>query len=404
MYYQLTRCRACLSTDLIPVFDLGVQPLANAFTTTAEEQPGFAPLKVLYCPKCTLSQLSVVVDPKVLYSHYAYVTSPSKTMAAHFSTLAYDIGEENGTGSLIEIGSNDGSLMLDFQQRGYGPILGIDPAMNLCSLAYRKGFMTITQPFGFEAAAKASEFIKSADVILARHVFCHANDWHEFIAALNVISHDDTLVCIEVPHVETLLKQVAFDTIYHEHLSYLSVRAIDALLDQTGYWHLHKIIEYPMHGGAILLMLRRDNYNEAPDESVARFLISELVTQDRWEAFNVEAQYQMQKLTETVECLVENGHSVCGFGASAKSTVWINACHFTEKEISFITDTTALKIGKFSPGSRIPIVSEEELIKRQPDYAVMWSWNYRDEILAKHSLYRQRGGKFIIPVPKVEIV
>ncbi len=409
MYYLHQTCRACgygmtgaqgskidPSNKLIPVFDLGIQPLANDFCKSEEEHAGCVPLKVLFCPQCSLAQLSVTVKPEILYRHYSYVTSPSAMMRNHFEKLIEDTSIETNGKSVVEIGSNDGKLLAMMKGRGYC-VLGVDPAENLSVLARENEVQTMVGFFGSDLARN----IPQTDIVIARHVFCHVDDWNDFVVGLESISGTDTLICIEVPYVGNLLQYCEFDTIYHEHLSYLSVRAMQLLLDKTSL-HIHKIIHYPIHGGAMLMMLRHNDCGKPSDSSINDF--RENITLEDWKAFSVEANSQIGRLRATVQTLTAQGKRVAGLGASAKSTVWINACGFTRKDIAFIADNTPQKQWTTSPGTDIPITDEGAILRELPDYVVMWAWNYRSEILEKFSLARSKGVKFIIPVPKVEIV
>lgn len=409
MFRLHNHCRACNyafhgaggnrnpTEKLIEVFDLGIQPLANDFTKPGEAQAGYAPLKVLFCPRCSLAQLSVVVDPSILYSHYAYVTSPSAMMREHFERLIKDIAAETDSKGVLEIGSNDGRLLALMQERGYS-VQGVDPAENLSAAARERGVPTQTGFFGEDLARVLPQF----DIVIARHVFCHVDDWHDFVRGLEAVSHAETLICIEVPYAGDMIKQCAFDTIYHEHLSYPTIKAVRALLKDTSL-QLHRIIRYPIHGGAILMMLRRKDTESQPCSQT--FLNEENITVEDWQKFSKQAHNQIFLLQMTVVKLCSDGPKrIAGLGASAKSTVWINACNFTRKEIDFIADNTPQKQLTFSPGTDIPIVDEGAILRELPDYIVMFCWNYQVEVLEKFALARSKGVKFIVPVPEIKVV
>ena len=407
MYREHTVCRACnfgaigaqgiksgpVSEKLIEVLDLGIQPLANDFKSEGEERAGFAPLKVLFCPRCSLSQLSVVVRPDILYSNYPYVTSPSDMMHKHLRHLISDIADEQpNPRSVLEIGSNDGLLLAMMEEYGYS-VTGVDPAQNLAAIAEaQRGVKTRVGFFDSKLALDLSQY----DIVIARHVFCHVDDWRDFAKGLELVSHLDTLICIEVPYAGDTIKNCEFDCCYHEHLSYLTIKAVKALLASTDL-RLHRIIRYPIHGGAVLLMLRHK-------DRAADVEFYEDITFHEWREFAKQAHDQISKLKATVTTLRAQGKRIAGFGASAKSTVWINACGFNRKDIAFICDNTPQKQYKFSPGTDIPIVDEGALLRELPDYMVMWCWNFASEVLEKQKLYREKGGKFIIPIPEVEIV
>lgn len=398
MYRQKTNCRACGNSNLTEVYDLGVQPLANNFCTADQESAGHAPLKVMFCQECTNAQLSVVVDPNIIYRNYPYVTSKSETMRIHFGKLWDEICKECKPKTMVEIGSNDGLFLEYCLSRGVNRVIGVDPAQNLQSTVRCKEEMDrdlICSLFDANVASYIAAKHPAIDLVVARHVFCHIDDWESFICNLELLSNPDTLVAIEVPYVKDMLNGFEFDTIYHEHLNYMSIRAMAALLKDTMF-HLHDIVRFDIHGGAIVMMLRRNDYSESPLLSVERFLELESVTLDSWKEFKSGANFKISAMKEMVNSL-QDPNTVCGFGASAKSTVWINACGFSVKQIKFICDCTPEKQGKFSPGSNIPILPESALLDLKPDAAVMFAWNFKDEIIKKNQEFINRGGRFLIP-------
>lgn len=422
MYRLHTRCRACgfgpqqnpsgskvyfnsNGQFLTPVLDLGVQPLANNFCSETDERAGHAPLKVLLCPVCGLAQLSVVVDPAILYTRYAYITSPSQTMHRHFETLWQDLHDEQkgAISSVLEVGSNDGALLSFFREKGVHTVLGYDPATNLAMGACANQIPTIARCFTEEEVETVLKMVRPVDLIVARHVFCHINDWKDFLKACAAVCHDRSLVYIEVPYVMDLLDKYEFDTIYHEHTSYLSLKAMTYALNGTGL-KLDRVIRYSIHGGVVGLFLRRDEWKGDPHPSVEEMLQAENVSADRWTNFREVVELRILDLKKCVELVRQKNDVVCGFGASAKSTVWVNACGFSRKDIAFICDSTPQKQYRCSPGTDIPIVDEGALLRELPAYAIMFCWNYCDEVLEKHQLYRSKGGKFIIPVPTVQVV
>lgn len=419
MYKLHTQCRACgfgsdsapatskagTGSGLIKVFDLGRQPLANDFKKRADDHAGFAPLEVLYCPSCTLAQLSVVVDPKVLYSNYTYVTSPSQTMLAHFGTLQQDIAEEFGSvpKSVVEIGSNNGALLAFLKKAWALKVFGIDPALNLVAEANDAGVPSMASLFNRDSAMEAlAEIHTEPDVILARHVFCHIDNWREFIMNAELLMHKESILCIEVPHAKNLIESCEWDTIYHEHLSYLTILSVTELLKNSNL-KLHRVIRYPIHGGSVLLVIRRKDSKAQEHSSVVDEIRNEHCRESDWEWFRNKATDNIEFLKKAVRDLRAKGKTVAGFGASAKSTVMINACGFTRKDIGFITDTTPGKLYTCSPGTDIPIVDEGALMRDLPDYTLLFAWNFRSEVLDKCKPYTEKGGRFIVPHPTVEI-
>lgn len=414
MYFTRTYCRACgyarpatpgikaaNKESLIPVFDLGLQPLANSFCSPNEEQPGYAPLKVMFCPRCTLGQLSVEVKPEILYQRYSYVTSNSDTMLRHFGSIAHLLAGQTPGKRMLEIGSNDGRMLGYFREQGY-TVQGIDPAANLAETAKQQLIPTVVGMFNEDTAKEATQD-GPFDAVLARHVFCHVKDWQDFIRCLALVTHKESLVAIEAPYACDMLERGEFDTIYHEHTSYMTVRAMQALLEHLPF-KLHRLQHFPIHGGAMMLLLRREDYGRDPDNSVAYHLKKEKADLETWGRFSQLAHANLAALKGFVASQRAVNKRVVGFGASAKSTVWVNACGFTRKDLEFITDNTPGKQWKLSPGSDIPIVDEGAILRELPDYAVCFAWNFKAEVLEKHALARSKGVKFIFPIPHLEVV
>ena len=389
-------CRACGGTDLVSGLSLGVQPLANDFRRAGQERAGMAPLQVLYCKTCTLAQLSVVVNPDILYDRYSYRTSRSETMRAHFEDILDDILEEcrRQPKTLLEIGSNDGTFLFFASKEFTSGVSGIEPARNLAADARANGILTTDRLFCQRLAIELAADGVRPDVIVARHVFCHVDDWRDFIKGLESVSHKHTLVFIEVPHVLDMFKNNSFDQIYHEHLSYMSTTAMRYLLKDSKF-SIVKVNRYPIHGGAVGMFLK---FGRQKLEKIA----SEENLFDRW----IDLSGAMAKNTvDLMERVIENQRSglvTCGFGASAKASVWINACGFTSRDIAFVCDSTPEKQGCFIPGTDIPIVPESELSKA--DFGICFAWNFLSEITAKNKAFTDKGGKWIVPCPTVEVL
>ena len=403
MFFPHTTCRACGHKELTPVLDLGIQPLANSFTTLGGERDGYAPLRVLFCRRCTLAQLSVVVRPDILYRNYAYVTSKSEAMDAHFTKLLVDtLAEYPEAVEMLEVGSNNGAFLSRASKSGLA-VMGLEPASNLVAIANARGVKTINRFFDTSNAVALGEMPYLADLIVARHVFAHIHDWQEFIHALQFVSHDETLVVIEVPYVEDMFAMSSWDQCYHEHYSYVSIRAIVTLLEKTP-WQIQKVVRYPIHGGCVAIMLRTKIHpkNDADQKAIEIMVIGEECLESQWHGLQSAAQLMKMNLLNEIRRPLRQKQVVCGFGASAKATVWLNYCGLTEKEIAFICDSTEQKQGKVVAGTQIPVVDESELMKA--DYAVCFSWNYFPEIREKFKAFSEKGGKWIVPCPKVRVV
>ena len=386
------------------VLNLGIMPLPNAFRKPGEARSGHYPLDLLVCPRCNLGQLSAVVDPLVMYDNYPYVTSPSATMKQHFSALWSMLARERKIESVVEIGSNDGLLLECFREFGAKHVQGIDPADNLVEIANARGVPSIRALFNRYAANEALEEIGDyADLVLARHVFCHVDDWHDFINNVAVLCGKETVVCIEVPYAHDTILNNEWDTVYAEHLSYLNIRAMAYLLENSAL-RLQRIVRFPVHGGAIAMLLRRRDSDAAPDGSVVEFLREEACELDDWRRFGKRAMEQILNLANLVTHLRGEGKRVVGYGASAKSTMWINACEFTKRDLEAVYDYTPQKWYCTIPGTEIPVRHEGGFYADAADYAIVWAWNFLPEILKRQQKWIAGGGKFIVPVPEVKIL
>lgn len=416
-YKPHVRCRACnfgppinvldikfgQGDRLEPVLNLGVMPLPNAFHKGLESRPGHYPVELLVCPKCTLGQLSAVVDPMVMYANYPYVTSTSRMMHEHFGVLWECLNRERKIESVVEIGSNDGLLLEEFKKFGAGPVLGIDPAENLAKVANQRGVNTICSLFCRDSANMAVSSMPPIDAVVARHVFCHVDDWQEFINNAAVLCQKETIVCIEVPHAHDMIARCEWDTIYAEHMSYLTIKSMQHLLHGSAL-RLQTILQFGIHGGSIGIILRRRD-SEAPHNGALNEVIeSEHCSMGDWKTFGEKARDQICALQSMVMAFKAQGKRVAGYGASAKSTVWINACGFSKTQIDFITDDTRAKQYCTAPGTNIPITDPGAILRELPDYVILWAWNYEKEILEKEQLARDKGVKFIIPTSPIRIV
>lgn len=402
-YKSHLKCRACGGFDMPAVFDLGLHPLANDFVSPGAERQGFYPLTVLLCNGCGLAQLSVVVNPNTLYRNYSYVSSSSATMARHYDRLLCDIKSEEPEMRLLEIASNNGDF-LEFARINGFKVCGIEPAKNLAEIANKKQLTTIPEFFDHLSAADVDQRIGGIPgVVLARHVFAHIDNWHLFFADLEIVSNEDTLICLEFPYAGDMLRKNAWDTIYHEHLSYVSLQPLASILLKTPF-HIHRVIRYGIHGGAMLVMLRHNKSGLPRHLSVDEALADEKITAKDWLLFFDTAKMNQARLKEIVEKFLDEGRIVSGFGASAKGTVLFNACGFKKKDVAFVTDNSPLKPGKLVPGTDIPVIEESQMISEHPEYAIMGSWNYCAEIDVKMSKWLDRGGVFIVPGEEIRLL
>lgn len=400
MYKTTKKCRACNSTDLVEVFSFDKpMPLANDFALPNGERQGFVPVRVLFCRECTLAQLGEVVDPNVLYKNYLYTTSSSETMLRHFDRLLKDMVSENGKGSILEVGSNDGLFLRFCKKQGFEKLAGIDPSENLGDI---NEFYRNASCYSVGSAKWAQERLGTIDYVIARHCFCH-QEWTPFMDACAAVAQSNTLIAIEVPYAPDLLRKTEFDTIYSEHTSFLTIKSVVALLKRYPF-HLHGVLRYGIHGGCVLLMIRHNDSGITPHLSADEFVSEENVTERDWKHFACETSLKIDGLKKLVHKLRDDGKIISMFGASAKGSVLINTCGFTERDIAFVTDNSPLKPGRLIPGTQIPIIEESEMLSHHPDYSIMSAWNFEKEICAKMTKWRERGGRFILPTDPIGIV
>jgi novobiocin biosynthesis protein NovU/D-mycarose 3-C-methyltransferase len=411
MIQERTHCRTCGSKNLKLILDLGRTALVNDFLKPEEvaDYKISLPLRVVLCPDCSLVQLADTVDPKILYSHYAYVTSTSKTMDTHLNKMMTHLltTARLGSGSkVLEIASNTGVFLKKFKEQGC-EVLGIEPAGNIADVALATAIPTRKEFFNAATAKKLKAEWGAADLILGRHVFAHIDDLRDLVAGLEAVSHAETLIAFEVPYLVDFFEHTEYDTIYHEHLSYISVRAIEALVKDSAFM-LSRVDHYPIHGGSILFHLRHRSSKAAPDASVAQALDREkkmqLAEPATWANFAQRVNHIRAGLPALLRKLKAQGKRIIGYGASAKGNTLLNTCGITTKELDYIIDNTPFKQDKIAPGSWIPVRPPERLLKDQPDYALLLAWNFAPEIIARETEYQRRGGRFIVPIPEPRIV
>ena len=411
MIQERTYCRICGSKNLKLILDLGKTALVNDFLNP-EEVAGYKislPLRVVLCPDCSLVQLADTVDPKILYSHYAYVTSTSKTMDTHLNKMMTHLlsTARLGSGSkVLEIASNTGVFLKKFKEQGC-EVLGIEPAGNIADVALATAIPTRKEFFNATNAKKLRAEWGAADLILGRHVFAHIDDLRDLVAGLDAVSHAETLIAFEVPYVVDFFEHTEYDTIYHEHLSYISARSIEALVKDSAFM-LSRVDHYPIHGGSILFHLRHRSSKTEPHASVAQAIENEkqmrLSEPATWESFAQRVSRIRTELPALLRKLRSQGKRIIGYGASAKGNTLLNTCGITTRELDYIIDNTPFKQNKIAPGSWIPVRPPEMLLKEQPDYALLLAWNFAPEIIKRETEFQKRGGRFIVPIPEPKIV
>lgn len=401
-------CRSCDGANLKLILSLGHTPLANALLSAeqcSQPEPRF-PLDLVFCPDCALVQITETVPPEQLFSHYLYLSSFSDTMLESAKELANRLVKERrlGPGSLvIELASNDGYLLQFYRERNV-PVLGIEPAANVAKVAEERGITTLVRFFSEEVGRELRADHKLADVVHANNVLAHVADLNGFVAGIALLLKDTGTAVIEVPHVKSLVEHLEFDTIYHEHLCYYSLTALQPLFSRHGLT-IVDVERLPIHGGSLRFYAAK---NGAPSDAVARLKAEEdaagIAGLEFYREFGQKVARLRDRLRGLLQSLKQEGKRIAAYGASAKGSTLLNYFEINGQMLDFVVDRSTVKQGLYTPGTHLQILPPEALLERRPDYVLLLSWNFADEILAQQASYRQAGGRFIIPIPDVKVV
>lgn len=404
-----TGCRSCGHTGLQLFLDLGVTPLADRLLTEkqlAEHEPVF-PLQVAFCPHCTLMQILETVPPETLFGEeYPYYSSFSDALLRHSRENVEDViarRKLDGSSFVIELASNDGYLLRNYVEHGI-PVLGIDPADGPAKAAVKAGVPTLNTFFTEDLAIRLCEEGRRADVIHGNNVLAHVADTNGFVAGIGRLLKETGVAVIEVPYAKDLIDHCEFDTIYHEHLCYFSVTALDKLFRRHGLF-LNDIQRLAIHGGSLRLFVeRRENVGLAVRDLLALERAEGVDSFRYYQDFSSKVSGLKQDLMGLLRQLKSEGKSIACYGAAAKGATLINYMGIGPEIVDFVVDRNVHKQGCFMPGQHVPILPVEELLRKKPDYTLMLSWNFANEILAQQAEYRNAGGRFIIPIPEPRIV
>ena len=403
-YILQQKCRICSSTNLNMILDLGEQPPANSFVDKNQLNSSESkfPLRLFWCGDCYLVQLLDIVDKEFLFKNYFYMTSASKPIVEHFKKYAQDVYKEflqkENDSFVVEIGSNDGSLLSEFKKLGT-TILGIEPATNLSDLANQSNVTTKNTFFSSEVS---KDIVKSrnASVVVANNVIAHIENLQDLMYGIKILIGNNGVFIFEVPYLVDLIKNLEFDTIYHEHLSYFSILPLLKLVEQFGL-EIFDIRKQSVHGGTLRIFVSKKD-NCQINNSVKFFINEEnelgLDKIKFYQKFSTDVKELKKNLIEILIQLKKENKSIFGYGAPAKGNVLLNYCGIDTNFLDYIVDTTPLKQGKYTPGTHIPIIPPTTL--KNVDVALLLAWNYESEILLKENIFRKNGGKFLIPLPK----
>lgn len=409
LFRRIEGCRSCGHDALETVLDLGITPLADRILdeTTVQLPEPLCPLTVVACADCGLLQILETVTPQVLFgADYPYYSSVSEALLAHFRGTVAAVRDRkrlDRDSLVIELASNDGYLLQNYVQAGVR-VLGIDPADGPVGEARRKGIRTLHAFFTRELADRLVSGGTRADVVHANNVLAHVADTNGFVAGIATILADNGLAVIECPYVRDLIDHCEFDTIYHQHLCYFSLCALARLFRRHGLF-VNDVERLPIHGGSLRLYIEK---HEAPSQNVATLLDEERRSgADSVQYFrNFAARVTEVKasLRRLLDELKSEGKSIVGYGAAAKACTLLAYVGIGSADLACIVDRSRFKQGKLFPGNRLRIHSPDWLLDNQPDFVLLLSWNFADEILQQQAEYRRRGGRFIVPIPQPRVL
>lgn len=390
---------------------LGPAPLANAFLRSPDE---FAaertyPLDVCFCRDCHLVQTPDVIDPEELFRDYVYVTGTSTTMAAHnrdYARTVVELLSLTEADRVIEIASNDGSLLRCFQTHGV-KALGIEPARNIAAQARAAGVETLDIFFCAQAARDVRQSHGTARAVVANNVLAHVDDPVDFLRGGSSLLAEDGLFVAEVPYLGSLLERLEYDTIYHEHLCYFSITSLLRACEAVGL-SVIRVDHMPVHGGSLRIYAGLTATHGGHNAQVLAEADQErelgLDRLDTYQKFADDVAAHRTKLTDRLHALRNSGATIAAYGAPAKGNTLLNYCGIDTALIDFTVDKNEQKVGRFTPGAHIPVLPVETIVERQPDYVMILAWNFAEEIMSQQQTYRDHGGKFLIPIPEPTIV
>ncbi len=407
-------CRFC-KTPVTQVFaDLVNSPASNSYLTTQQlnEPETFYPLKVLTCPKCFLVQVDEYYKSTEIFSNdYAYFSSFSTSWLAHAKKYCDMMVERfgyNEQSQIIEIASNDGYLLKNFKEKNI-PVLGVEPTANTAAAA-KKDFNidSVIDFFGVKLAKQLVADGKKADLLLGNNVLAHVPDIMDFVGGMKLVLKEKGVITMEFPHLYQLVLNNQFDTIYHEHFSYLSFNTVKQIFEANGL-KMFDVQEIPTHGGSLRIFAKHnDDASKEITENVSNLLTKEkeagMLTMDYYSNFQIKIETIKNNLLEFLLAQKKAGKKVAAYGAAAKGNTLLNYCGIKNDMISFVVDANPAKQNKFMPASHIPIVLEARIKNDKPDYILILPWNIKDEIVKQLQYVKEWGCKFVVPIPKLEVL
>ena len=403
-------CRSCAAPLRHTFVDLGTSPLANSFLTEGQLRDGelFLPLHAFVCERCFLVQLEEYETPAGIFSDYVYFSSVSESWVQHARTYVEGVIPRLGLGadsSVVEIASNDGYLLQWFVEAGV-PVLGIEPAANVAVVAEEKSIPSLVEFFGSELATRLAAERERPDLIIGNNVLAHTPELNDFVEGLRILLAPDGTITMEFPHLLRLIQETQFDTIYHEHFSYLSLVSVERFFGEHGL-RLYDVEELRSHGGSLrIYACHEDSSFEASEQLVelrAREDAAGLRELDTYTSFGTRVRVLKRELLEFLLQAKRDGMVVVGYGAAAKGVTMVNYCGVRSDLLAYVADLSEHKQGLYMPGSRIPVVPPTQVDATRPDYVLILAWNLKDEIMRQLAHVSDYGTRFVTPVPHVEV-
>lgn len=406
-------CRCCGAALHHTFVDLGMSPLCESYVAAdaLNEMEAFYPLHVYVCDQCWLVQLEEFVSREAIFSEYAYFSSYSDSWLAHCERYATDMIARFGLGArshVVEVASNDGYMLQYFVRRGV-PCLGIEPAANVARVAVeRHGVPTLVEFFGRAVATQLAAEGRQADLIAGKNVLAQVHDLNDFVAGLAILLKPGGVITIEFPHLMQLVAQNQFDTIYHEHFSYFSFLSARAVFAAHGL-ELFDVEELPTHGGSLRIYAHHAGDPSHPVTERARELAKRedaagVRTLAYYASFAEQVKETKRKLLAFLIEARRAGKQVVGYGAPGKGNTLLNYCGIRTDFLDYTVDRSAYKQGRFLPGTHIPILAPSRIAETRPDYVLILPWNLRDEVVQQMAGIRAWGGRFVVPIPAVEVI
>ncbi len=404
-------CRFC-GTKLEHTFvDLGMSPLCESYLSAdhLNQMEPFYPLHVYVCGKCFLVQLEEYVTPANIFSDYAYFSSYSDSWLAHANKYTEQMAERfaiGGQSLVVEVASNDGYLLQYFVEKQI-PVLGIEPASNVAAIAVQKGVSTLVKFFGTETARELAASGKKADLLLGNNVLAQVPDLNDFVAGMKILLKPAGVITMEFPHLQRLMEQNQFDTIYHEHFSYFSLITVEKIFAAHGLT-LFDVEELQTHGGSLRIYARHtEDSSKSVNNRIAELRArEESMGYSRIEAYSRFAEQVKETKRKLLEFLIEakrNGKKIAGYGAPGKGNTLLNYCAIRTDFLDYTVDRNPFKHGRFLPGTHVPIYPTDRIRETRPDFVLILPWNLKEEIIKQNAFIREWGGKFVVPIPEVKI-